>query len=102
MCRDYYELEFLAPEVDSRPIAPELARFFDEVLDRSVSELNFRAIVDGLGEVLFKYPFRRAARPEQGTPNPSPPSPPSLPAVSSGAGLPSPQLIRCFNLSSAK
>jgi len=58
MCRDYYELEFLSPEVDSRPIAPELARFFDEVLDRSVSELNFRAIVDGLGDVLFKYPFR--------------------------------------------
>ena len=29
-----------------------------QVLDRSVSELNFRAIVDGLGEVLFQYPFR--------------------------------------------
>ena len=30
------------------------------VLQDSVSQLNFRAIVDGLGGVLFKYPFRCA------------------------------------------
>jgi hypothetical protein len=35
--------------------------FFDDVLDASVSELNFKAIVDGLGAVLFQYPFRWAA-----------------------------------------
>jgi predicted unusual protein kinase regulating ubiquinone biosynthesis (AarF/ABC1/UbiB family) len=32
--------------------------FFDDVLDASVAELNFKAIVDGLGAVLFQYPFR--------------------------------------------
>lgn len=32
--------------------------FFDDVLDASVAELNFKAIVDGLGNVLFQYPFR--------------------------------------------
>lgn len=35
-----------------------LQEFFDDVLDASVSELNFKAIVDGLGNVLFQYPFR--------------------------------------------
>jgi aarF domain-containing kinase len=58
MCRDYWDLDFLDRDVDTSPIAPELARFFDGVLDRSVSELNFKAIVDGLGDVLFKFPFR--------------------------------------------
>ena len=58
MCRDYYTLDFVDVGVDTRPIAPELARFFDDVLDSSVARLNFKAIVDGLGGVLFQYPFR--------------------------------------------
>ena len=59
MCRDYYKLEFMDPSVDTSPIAPALAEFFDDALGASVSQLNFRAIVDGLGEVLFQYPFRQ-------------------------------------------
>ena len=58
MCKDYYTLQFMDPSVDTTPIAPALADFFDNVLDASVSQLNFKAIVDGLGEVLFRYPFR--------------------------------------------
>ena len=58
MCRDYYTLDFVDAGVDTAPIAPELARFFDDVLDSSVARLNFKAIVDGLGGVLFQYPFR--------------------------------------------
>lgn len=58
MCYDYYTLEFMDPSVDTTPIAPALAAFFDDVLQDSVSQLNFRAIVDGLGGVLFQYPFR--------------------------------------------
>ena len=58
MCRDYYTLKFMDPSVDTSPIAPALAGFFDNVLGSSVSQLNFRAIVDGLGNVLFQYPFR--------------------------------------------
>ena len=42
MCRDYYTLEFMDPSVDTSPIAPALAAFFDDVLDRSVSQLNFK------------------------------------------------------------
>ncbi|GMH40760.1 hypothetical protein BSKO_08664 [Bryopsis sp. KO-2023] len=58
MCRDYYDLDFMDRSVDTSPIAPALAAFFDDVLDQSVTQLNFKAIVDGLGEVLFAFPFR--------------------------------------------
>ena len=58
MTQDYYDLEFITRDVDTTPIAPALAAFFDDVLEDSVSKLNFRAIVDGLGEVLFQFPFQ--------------------------------------------
>eukprot|EP00798_Chlamydomonas_sp_ICE-L_P023264 gene23264-30493_t len=58
MCKDYYTLQFMDRSVDTSPIAPALAGFFDDVLDSSVSQLNFKAIVDGLGGILFQYPFR--------------------------------------------
>eukprot|EP00850_Spirogloea_muscicola_P016873 SM000140S00622 [mRNA] locus=s140:349317:356585:+ [translate_table: standard] len=57
MARDYYALDFLAPDVDVSPIVPALRGFFDDVLVLSVSELNFKTIVDGLGAVLYQYPF---------------------------------------------
>ncbi|XP_002991477.2 protein ACTIVITY OF BC1 COMPLEX KINASE 3, chloroplastic [Selaginella moellendorffii] len=57
MARDYYALDFLSPDVDVSPIVPALKSFFDDVLDATVSELNFKTIVDGLGAVLYQYPF---------------------------------------------
>ena len=42
MCRDYYTLDFMDRSIDTSPIAPALAAFFDDVLDRSVSQLNFK------------------------------------------------------------
>ena len=60
MTRDYYKLDFMDPSVDTSPIAPALAEFFDDALSSSVSSLNFRAIIDGLGDVLFQFPFRHA------------------------------------------
>ena len=57
MCKDYYALGFVDASVDTSPIAPALAAFFDDVLDASVDSLNFTKIVDGLGGVLFQYPF---------------------------------------------
>mmetsp|Transcript_12548 Transcript_12548/g.18750 ORF Transcript_12548/g.18750 Transcript_12548/m.18750 type:complete len:797 (+) Transcript_12548:48-2438(+) len=58
MCEDYYDLEFMDRKVDTQPIAPALANFFDDALAYSVSELNFGALIDGLGEVFFEYPFQ--------------------------------------------
>ncbi|KAL8126921.1 protein ACTIVITY OF BC1 COMPLEX KINASE 3, chloroplastic-like [Apium graveolens] len=57
MARDYYALNFLAPEVDVSPIVPALRNFFDDALSATVSELNFKTLVDGLGNVLYQFPF---------------------------------------------
>lgn len=57
MARDYYDLDFLSRDVDVSPIVPALRSFFDDVLGATVSELNFKTIVDGLGSVLYQYPF---------------------------------------------
>ncbi|KAL8484359.1 hypothetical protein ACS0TY_026874 [Phlomoides rotata] len=57
MARDYYALDFLSPDVDVTPIVPALRGFFDDALNSTVSELNFKTIVDGLGAVLYQYPF---------------------------------------------
>ncbi|KAG8085170.1 hypothetical protein GUJ93_ZPchr0010g10841 [Zizania palustris] len=57
MARDYYALDFLEPDVDVSPIVPALKNFFDDALNSTVSELNFKTIVDGLGAVLYQYPF---------------------------------------------
>ncbi|KAL0016670.1 hypothetical protein SO802_003739 [Lithocarpus litseifolius] len=57
MARDYYALDFLSRDVDISPIVPALQNFFDDALNSTVSELNFKTIVDGLGAVLYQYPF---------------------------------------------
>eukprot|EP00249_Psilotum_nudum_P020737 c27825_g1_i2 orf=355-2685(-) len=57
MARDYYALDFISADIDVSPIAPALRNFFDDVLSATVSDLNFKTIVDGLGAVLYQYPF---------------------------------------------
>lgn len=57
MARDYYALDFLSPDVDISPIVPVLQDFFDDALNSTVSELNFKTLVDGLGAVFYQYPF---------------------------------------------
>lgn len=57
MARDYYALDFISTDIDVSPIAPALKEFFDDALNATVSELNFKTIVNGLGAVLYQYPF---------------------------------------------
>eukprot|EP00741_Cyanophora_paradoxa_P000427 tig00000404_g418.t1 len=57
MANDYYDLDFLPRDIDTSPIVPALEAFFDDVLQTNVSKLNFKTIVDGLGGVLYQYPF---------------------------------------------
>ncbi|XP_078437771.1 protein kinase superfamily protein [Wolffia australiana] len=57
MAQDYYALNFLSPDIDVSPIVPALRNFFDDALNSTVSELNFKTIVDGLGNVLYQFPF---------------------------------------------
>ncbi|KAL5654723.1 hypothetical protein ACJX0J_034042, partial [Zea mays] len=42
---------------DVSPIVPAFKSCFDNALNATVSELNFKTIVDGLGVVLYQYPF---------------------------------------------
>ena len=58
MTKDYCTLGFVDASVDTSPIAPYLADFFGDVLATPVNKLNFQKIVEGLGGVLFKFPFR--------------------------------------------
>ncbi|KAL6576609.1 Protein ACTIVITY OF BC1 COMPLEX KINASE 3, chloroplastic [Orobanche minor] len=60
MARDYYALEFLSRDVDVSPIVPALRDFFDDALNSTVGELNFKTIVDGLSAVLYQYPFNES------------------------------------------
>ncbi|CAK7345927.1 unnamed protein product [Dovyalis caffra] len=57
MARDYYALDFLSQDVDVSPIVPALRDFFDDALSYTVSELNFKTLVNGLGAVFYQYPF---------------------------------------------
>ncbi|KAI9077887.1 hypothetical protein K1719_040148 [Acacia pycnantha] len=57
MAHDYYALNFLSPDVDITPIIPALRDFFDDALSYTVQELNFKTVVDGLGHVMYQYPF---------------------------------------------
>ena len=57
MACDYYALDFLSADVDVSHILPALQDFFDGALNYTVSELNFKTLVDGLGAVLYQYPF---------------------------------------------
>ncbi|XP_050918612.1 protein ACTIVITY OF BC1 COMPLEX KINASE 3, chloroplastic [Lathyrus oleraceus] len=57
MARDYYALDFFSSNVDVSPIVPALIDFFDEAHNYIVSELNFKTLVDGLGNVLYQFPF---------------------------------------------
>ncbi|XP_037495236.1 protein ACTIVITY OF BC1 COMPLEX KINASE 3, chloroplastic isoform X2 [Jatropha curcas] len=61
MARDYYALDFLSRDVDVSPIVPALQNFFDDALNYTVSELNFKTLVDGLGAVFYQYPFNGLA-----------------------------------------
>jgi aarF domain-containing kinase len=47
----------LNTDVDVSPIVHAFNNCFDNALNAIVSELNFKTIVDGLGVVLYQYPF---------------------------------------------
>ena len=50
-------LGFVPAEVETAPIAVALEAALPNVLNASVSELNFKSVVDKLGDVMYKYKF---------------------------------------------
>ncbi|CAM9724651.1 unnamed protein product [Chrysoparadoxa australica] len=53
----YKRLGFIPPDQDIEPIVEALADALPDVLSASVSELNFKNVINELGEVFYKYPF---------------------------------------------
>mmetsp|Transcript_54864 Transcript_54864/g.90965 ORF Transcript_54864/g.90965 Transcript_54864/m.90965 type:complete len:754 (+) Transcript_54864:39-2300(+) len=53
----YKTLGFIPLHQDTEPIASALNEALPDVLNASVSELNFKSVIDKLGDVMYKYPF---------------------------------------------
>jgi predicted unusual protein kinase regulating ubiquinone biosynthesis (AarF/ABC1/UbiB family) len=58
LARLYVRLGFIPPETDLAPLVAALNRALPDVLDASVSELNFKSVINKLGSVMYKFPFR--------------------------------------------
>lgn len=53
----YQRLGFIPRDVDTKPIVVALEQALPEVLNASVGELNFKNVVNKLGDVMYKFPF---------------------------------------------
>ena len=53
----YRNLGFIPPEEDIGPIVTALNAALPDVLNAPVSELNFKSVVERLGDVMYKFPF---------------------------------------------
>lgn len=53
----YQRLGFIPRDVDTKPIVVALESALPEVLNASVGELNFKNVVNKLGDVMYKFPF---------------------------------------------
>ena len=53
----YQRLGFIPTDVDTRPIIVALDSALPEVLNASVDELNFKNVINKLGDVMYKFPF---------------------------------------------
>eukprot|EP00172_Hildenbrandia_rubra_P002796 Plantae.Rhodophyta-Hildenbrandia_rubra.ctg3912.p1 GENE.Plantae.Rhodophyta-Hildenbrandia_rubra.ctg3912~~Plantae.Rhodophyta-Hildenbrandia_rubra.ctg3912.p1 ORF type:complete len:803 (+),score=115.26 Plantae.Rhodophyta-Hildenbrandia_rubra.ctg3912:2914-5322(+) len=61
LARLYVRLGFLPPETNLEPIVNALNDALPDVLSASVNELNFKSVIDKLGSVMYRYPFRLPA-----------------------------------------
>eukprot|EP00639_Heterosigma_akashiwo_P007598 CAMPEP_0194563432 /NCGR_PEP_ID=MMETSP0292-20121207/3497_1 /TAXON_ID=39354 /ORGANISM="Heterosigma akashiwo, Strain CCMP2393" /LENGTH=653 /DNA_ID=CAMNT_0039412375 /DNA_START=160 /DNA_END=2117 /DNA_ORIENTATION=- len=53
----YKRLGFIPEDIDPRPIEDALARALPDVLTASVGELNFKNVINKLGDIFYEYPF---------------------------------------------
>jgi len=61
LARLYVRLGFLPEDVNLDPIVEALNRALPDVLGASVGELNFKSVIDKLGSVMYRFPFRLPA-----------------------------------------
>eukprot|EP00741_Cyanophora_paradoxa_P003975 tig00000743_g3862.t1 len=53
----YKRLGFLDDEVDTSPITQAMRRTLPDVLGQNVGTLNFKTVIDELGEIMFRFSF---------------------------------------------
>lgn len=53
----YQRMGFIPADVDTKPIIVALEDALPEVLNASVGELNFKNVINKLGDVMYKFPF---------------------------------------------
>ena len=57
--QDFVNLDFIPPDVDTKPIIPALARVFDAALaGGGAKSINFQELAADLAEITFKFPFK--------------------------------------------
>ena len=53
----YKRIGFIPADVDSQPIILALESALPDVLNAAVGELNFKNVIEKLGDVMYKFPF---------------------------------------------
>lgn len=54
----YKRMGFIPADIDAEPIVVALEKALPDVLGASVGELNFRNVINSLGDVFYRFPFR--------------------------------------------
>ncbi len=62
LTKDFVELGFLTPDIDTSPIIPALEKVLDNAIGESVGNFNFKTITDEFSDLMFEYPFRVPAQ----------------------------------------
>lgn len=57
LARLYVKLGFIPETVDLKPIEVALEKALPDVLNADISELNFKNVVNKLGDIMYTYPF---------------------------------------------
>ena len=57
LVRLYQRLGFIPEGTDLKPIEVALEKALPDVLNADVSELNFKNVINALGDIMYTYPF---------------------------------------------
>jgi predicted unusual protein kinase regulating ubiquinone biosynthesis (AarF/ABC1/UbiB family) len=57
LVRVYQKLGFIPLDTDVKPIEIALEKALPDVLNAEISELNFKNVVNKLGDIMYKFPF---------------------------------------------
>ena len=57
LVRVYQKLGFIPEGTDAKPIEVALENALPDVLNAEISEVNFKNVVNKLGDIMYKFPF---------------------------------------------